>query len=315
MPVRKHSSLLKFWTPRYWLTWVVYLWMRVSVLLPIRWQVAIGRRAGKALSLLIPDKRRITERNIEVCFPELSPDERQTLCRKHYESMGAAFPEMAMGWFGSEKIVRDIVHIEGEEYLREALAKGKGVLLFCGHFTPLEILHPALKPICGKLSGMYRPMRNEMMNEIMSRGRGRSMDRLFSKYRVRELLKSLSDNSVVYYLMDQSHTGKHGALVPFFGEPAMTNTATTRILKASGATLLILFYRRCEDDSSYLAQIRPPMKAFPSDDSIHDAAQLMKELENDIRTCPDQYAWMHKRFKGRPDTLPDVYARPEPAGI
>jgi len=315
MAAGNHGSLLKFWTPRYWLTWVVYLWMRVSVLLPIRWQVAIGRPAGRALSLLIPDKRRITERNIELCFPELSPGERQALCRRHYESMGAAFPEMAMGWFGSEKIVRDIVHIEGEEYLREALDKGKGGLLFCGHFTPLEILHPALQPVCGKLSGMYRPMRNDMMNEIMSRGRGRNMDWLFSKYRVRDLLKSLADNSVVYYLMDQAHTGKHGALVPFFGEPAMTNTATTRILKASGATLLILFYRRCEDDSSYVAQIRPPTKAIPSDDAIQDATQLMKELENDIRTCPEQYAWMHKRFKGRPGTLPDVYARPEPAGI
>ncbi len=312
MAAYEPSSLLKFWTPRYWLTWMFYGWMRASILLPLRWQIFIGKRVGRLLTLLAPEKRRIVARNLAVCFPELSPEERVILCDKHFESIGATFPETAMGWFGSEKVVRDAVTIEGDEHLREALARGKGVLLFCGHFTTFEFHHPALKPLCARLTGMYRPMRNDMMNEIMSRGRSRSIDEFFSKYSVRTLLKSLAENSVVYYLADQCYAGKNSALVPFFGEPAMTSTATSRILKVSGATLLTCFYRRCDDDSSYVAHIGPPLQDFPSDDPVQDTARLMKELEGYIRTCPEQYAWMHRRFKGRPEPYPDIYAPTSP---
>ena len=212
-----------------------------------------------------------------------------------------------MGWFGSKQVVQNIVRIEGQEHLVKALDKGKGVLLFCGHFTPLEILYPALKPLCPKLTAMYRPMRNKLADEIMRRGRLRSFDQLFSKYSVRQLVKSLNDNSAVMYLTDQCYTGKNSALVPFFGEPAMTSTATTRLLRLSGATLLRVFYKRLEDDTGYIVQICPPLENFPTDDPVRDTRILMRELENHIRTCPEQYAWIHKRFKGRPKTYTNIY--------
>ena len=313
MTAHEPSSLLRFWTPRYWSTWVFYGWMRTSLFLPLRWQVRIGKRVGRFLSLLVPEKRRTAAKNLEVCFPELSSEDRRALYNRHFESMGAAFPETAMGWFGSEKIVRDAVHIEGEEYLREALSRGKGVLLFCGHFTSLEFIYPALRPLCPRLTGMYRPMRNKLMDELMCRGRARSFDAFFSKYSARALVKSLTENSVVVYLTDQCYRGKYSALVPFFGEPAMTSTATSRILRMSGATLLPCFNRRCDDDSSYVVNIGPPLEDFPSDDAARDTARLMKLLEDYIRTCPDQYAWMHQRFKYRPETYLDIYARTKPA--
>lgn len=287
--------------------------MRASVLLPLRWQIRIGKRAGGFLSLLVPEKRRVTARNLEVCFPELSREERTALLGKHFESMGAAIPEMAMGWFGPEQVVRSAVEIEGAEHLEEALGKGKGVLLFCGHFTPLEFIYPAFRPLCPRLTGMYRPMRNKMMDELMCRGRARSFDEFFSKYSARALVKSLAENAVVFYLTDQCYTGKYSALVPFFGEPAMTSTATSRILRMSGATLLRLFYRRREDDAGYIVRISPPLENFPTSDPVQDTARLMAEIESYIRTCPEQYAWMHKRFKGRPETYPDIYAQSEPA--
>jgi len=313
MAAYEPSSLLRFWTPRYWSTWLFFAWMRTTVLLPLRWQILIGKRLGGYLSLLVPEKRRVVAKNLEVCFPELSAEQRRTLFDKHFESMGAAFPEMAMGWFGAEEVVRNAVHLEGEEHLREALAKGKGVLLFCGHFTPLEFIYPALRPLCPRLTGMYRPMRNKMMDELMCRGRARSFDEFFSKYSARALVKSLAENSVVVYLTDQCYTGKYSALVPFFGEAAMTSTATSRILRMSGATLLRLYYRRLEDDTGYVARISPPLENFPTDDPVQDTARLMSELEEYVRMCPEQYAWMHKRFKGRPEAYPDIYAPAKPA--
>ena len=222
MLIDKPSSLLKFWKPRYWCMWVFYGWLRGSALLPLRWQAALGKRTGHLLCLLVPGKRRTVRRNLEVCFPELSPDEIGRLCKRHYESVGVSLGELAVAWFGSEEAVRKAVRIEGQEHLHEALNRGRGVLLFCGHFTAAELLHPALRPLCPKLTAMYRPMRNEMMDQIILRGRLRNLDELFPKYGVKALLQSLADNSVVYYLADQSYRGKYSAPVPFFGVPAMT---------------------------------------------------------------------------------------------
>ena len=307
MLIDKPSSLLKFWKPRYWCMWVFYGWLRGSALLPLRWQTALGKRTGRLLCLLVPGKRRTVRRNLEVCFPELSPDEIGRLCKRHYESVGVSLGELAVAWFGSEEAVRKAVRIEGQEHLHEALNRGRGVLLFCGHFTAAELLHPALRPLCPKLTAMYRPMRNEMMDQIILRGRLRNLDELFPKYGVKALLQSLADNSVVYYLADQSYRGKYSAPVPFFGVPAMTNTAVSRILKISGAALLTLFPKRLADGSGYVAAIGPPLPGLPSDDPVKDTARLMKEMENHIRTCPEQYAWMHRRFKDRPDGYPDIY--------
>ena len=269
--------------------------MRVSVLLPLSWQISIGKRAGRFLSLLVPEKRRTVLKNLEVCFPELLSKERKVLRNKHFESMGAALPEMAMGWFGSEKIVRNATRIEGKEHLFDALSRGKGVLLFCGHFTPLEFIHPVLRMLCPKLTGMYRPMRNKLMNELMCRGRARSYDEFFSKDNLRALIKSLAENSAVVYLTDQCYTGKYSMLIPFFDEPAM----------------LPCFHRRC-DDSSYAIHIGAPLKNFPSDNPAKDTVRLMKILENYIRESPEQYGWMHQRFKSRPEIYPDIYAPTKP---
>jgi KDO2-lipid IV(A) lauroyltransferase len=307
MAIHKKSWLIKYWTPRYWPIWFLFGWLRTSLILPLHWQIKISKYIGRLLGRLLLKRRHIAEKNLEVCFPRLSIKERGILIEKHFESMGAAFSEIAMGWFSSEETVQKIVRIEGQEHLKKALDKGKGVLLFCGHFTPLEIIYPAIKPLCPKLTAMYKPMRNKLADEIMRRGRLRSFDELFSKYSVKDLVKSLNSNSAVIYLTDQCYTGKNSALVPFFGEPAMTSTATTRIIKLSGATLLRVFYKRIEDDSGYVIKICPPLENFPTDNPVEDTATLMKELENYIRTCPEQYAWIHKRFKGRPEKYMDIY--------
>jgi KDO2-lipid IV(A) lauroyltransferase len=312
MAPQNPSTLLKFWGPQYWSVWLFFGWMRASVLLPLRWQICVGKCAGRFLSLLVPGKKRTVLKNLEVCFPELSSKERKVLRNNHLESMGAALSETAMGWFGSEKVIRDATRIEGKQHLLDALSKGKGVLLFCGHFTPLEFIYPALRLLCPKLVGMYRPMRNKLMNELMCRGRERSFDKLFSKNNLRTLIKSLAENSAVMYLPDQCYAGKYSTLIPFFDEPAMTSTATSRILEISGATLLPCFHRRC-DDSSYVIHIGAPLKNFPSNSPDKDTAKLMKILENYIRESPEQYGWMHQRFKNRPKIYPDIYAPTKPA--
>ena len=307
MPTQTSISLPRFWLPWYWHVWIFFAWLRTVGPLPLRRKVALGKRLGRVLCPLFRGKCRTVRANFEVCFPELSPRERETLCRRHYESVGIGLTELATSWFGVPERLRETVRIEGREHLEEALEKGKGVLFFCGHFTPMELIHAVMRPLCPRVTAMYRPMRNELLDRIILRGRGRHIDELISKYSVKTLLRRLSENSVVFYLADQSSRDKYSAPVPFFGLPAMTNTAVSRILRISGATLLPLYFRRLEDGSGYVASIDPPLPDLPSNDPVADTTRLMRALEDYIRTCPEQYTWMHRRFKDLPDGYPDVY--------
>jgi KDO2-lipid IV(A) lauroyltransferase len=154
---------------------------------------------------------------------------------------------------------------------------------------------------------MYKWQRNPVMNKVMNRGRGRYFATLFAKDNVREMLRSLRDNAVVWYASDQSYGGKGSVLLPFFTELAMTNTAIGRIARASGAVVLPYFCRR-EDDGRYVMSIGAPLEGLPSGDEVADTRRLTQCLEDYIRLCPEQYWWIHQRFKGRPAPLPDLYA-------
>lgn len=304
-------SLARFWTPPYWASWLIYLWMRTTVKLPYATQLALGKRVGRLMYILFPGRRLVAERNLALCFAWLSSAERRTLTRRHFEAVGAATAEMSMAWYGSEQTIRDLVSVEGEKHLLDALAKGKGVILFSGHFTTFEFFFAVLKRFCPSLCGMYKPQRNALTDEIMRRGRSRNVDELFPKTSVRTMLKHLRRNAVVWYASDQNFRRKQCELIPFFNEPAMTNTAISRLAKASGATVLPYFCRRLDDDSGYVMTIGAPLQRFPSDDPVEDTRRLTALLEEYIELCPEQYLWIHRRFKGRPAPFPDVYRTQE----
>jgi Kdo2-lipid IVA lauroyltransferase/acyltransferase len=298
---------VKFAWLRYAVGWLAYACLRLVVLLPFARQLAVGKGLGRLTSALLPSRRRVVDRNLAVCFPKMTPAQRRALVREHFEALGASIVEMAMGWFGNEDQVRALVETEGAEHLAKALTAGRGVILFSAHFTTFEFFWPALAPLCTELCGMYKWQRNPVMNKVMNAGRGRNYSELFAKDNVRAMLRSLRRNAVVWYATDQSFTGKGSALVPFFGEPAMTNTAISRIAKASGAAVLPYFCRRRADDSGYVMSIGAPIEGFPSGDEIADLTKFSLLLEDYIRTCPAQYWWIHQRFKGRPAPYPDIY--------
>jgi KDO2-lipid IV(A) lauroyltransferase len=297
----------KFAPLRYAVAWVGYASMRLVVLLPFGAQRALGRGLGRLAYALLGKRRDIAARNIDACLRELPAEERARILKLHFESLGLSIIEMAMGWFGPLDEVRSYVDVEGAEHLTAALARGKGVVLFSAHFTPFEFSWPALKALCPTLAGMYKWQRNPVMNRIMQRGRGRSYDVQIAKDNVREMLRQLRANAVFWYASDQSYGGKGSVLLPFFGEPAMTNTAIGRIAKASGAAVLPQYCRRLEN-GRYLMTIGAPLPGVPSGDEIADTRALTSKLEEYIRVCPEQYWWIHQRFKGRPAPLPDLYA-------
>jgi Kdo2-lipid IVA lauroyltransferase/acyltransferase len=301
----------RFWTVRfaglcYAVVWVGYVGMRAVVLLPFRAQLAVGRFLGLIAYWFLRRRRRIAARNLEICLPDLDPATRKRILRESFASLGASLTEMSMRWFGSEDQVRRRTKVEGAEHLDAARAEGRGVVLFAAHFTTLEFFWPTLARMCPKLCGMYRDALNPAMTRLMVRGRQRFFHTMFAKDDVRQMIRSLREGAVAWYASDQSYGGKSSALLSFFGEPAMTNTAIARIAKATGATVLPYACWR-ESPERYVMQIGAPLPGLPSGDDAADTQRLTHLLEQRIRERPEQYLWIHKRFKGRPG-LPDVYA-------
>ena len=181
------------------------------------------------------------------------------------------------------------------------------MLLVSGHFTPLEICTPAIKPLVPLFAFMYTPRRNELLDEFQSRGRARTGHESFPSTDLRALLRALKRNAVVWYAPDQAYAGSSGVLLTFFGEPAMTNTGASRIARMSGATIVPLFFRRLADDSGYLVRFHAPREDLPSDDLERDTRTLTALLEDFVRECPAQYFWTHRKFKGRPPPYVDPY--------
>ena len=300
-------SLTGFWAPRYWPIWCLLLWLRLSVYLPFRWQIAVGKRFGRLLKLCVRKSSLAASRNLEICFPELSEDERAKLLTRHFEALGASIAEMAMGWFAPIDRLRKIVRIEGLENLKAAKQRGKGILLFVGHFTCLEIGISVLEDLFPQGGGMYRPAGNAMVDTMVRRGRRRSLQNLIPSDNIRALVRSLRNNEMIVYLPDHAQVESNNVLIPFFGEPALTTIATSRLAKLSEAAVLPYFFRRLPDDSGYVVNIAPPLADFPSDDPIADTRRLVAQLEDYIRLAPEQYIWTYRRFKGRSAPYRDIY--------
>lgn len=213
--------------------------------------------------------------------------------------MGAFVAELAMAWFGSHKHLQSMFEVEGIDNLQQALARGKGVILCAGHFTTLEICAVAIKEHVPLFAFMYNKRTSPVLNEYQRRCRVRYTDESFPKQNIRSMLRSLKKNAVVWFAADEAHTGKSAEWLPFFGQPALTNTSLSRFAKISGAAVVPLFFCRKADDSGYLIRFEPLLQDFPSDDIVADTMRQTALLERFIRQCPDQYFWKQKRFRRR----------------
>jgi KDO2-lipid IV(A) lauroyltransferase len=300
-------SLRRFWRPSYWPMWLLLIGLRIVAKLPLRAQMRLGRVLGRILGRIRIRERRVAERNLEVCFPELSAADRKKLLERHLESLGLSLVEMAIGWFAPLATLERIVAVRGRDNLDAALARGQGVILVTAHFTPLEVGVAIIESFGVRCGGMYRPQGNSMLDALILRGRGRFMREQIARDNVRAAIRHLKSNGVLLYLPDQTYLGNQSALVPFFGEPALTNIATSKLARLSGATVLTYFFRRLPDNSGYVVDI-DVLDGFPSADAIADTHRLGVALERYIRIAPEQYLWTYKKFKYRPAPLRDLYA-------
>ncbi|MGD8341442.1 MAG: lysophospholipid acyltransferase family protein [Gammaproteobacteria bacterium] len=304
----RRVALSSFLTPRYWRSWLLIGWLRLAALLPWRWSLSLHRWLGRKLGQSSRKSVRMVGDNLERCFPEMTGAERTRLADDYFGNMGAIVAELALAWFRSPDRVRAIIEIEGREHLEQALAGGCGVILFLGHFTTIEMCGVGVGACAPHFVITHNARRSRLLSEFQRRSRERLGDEVLTKHQGRALIRSLRDNAVVWFAGDEAYTGRHSALIPFFGEPAPTSTALSRLARISGAAVVPLFYQRKADDSGYLLRFSPALEGFPGDDATADTRRLVEILEQQIRECPEQYFWKQKRFRELPPTRPEPNA-------
>ncbi len=297
--------------PKHWPIWLGLALLRLLNMLPFRMQLMLGKQLGNLLFRVAAARRHVAATNIKLCFPELSDDERATLLRKHFHSMGIMLFELGLSWWGRNQRLAALTEIEGLEHLEKAIAAGGGALLLGAHYTTLDISgHLLATQTDLTIRSMYRPHENPVIEYVMRRGRESYLDSLIPRDDIRGLIRSLRQNKVVWYAPDQHYEGKGSALVPFFGIPAATNTATSRIAKM-GKTVVIPFSSvRKEDGSGYTLKLLPALDNFPTDDEVADATRIHHIFEAQIRHNAAQYFWVHKRFKRKRIGGEDPYKKP-----
>ncbi|CAK0753685.1 Lipid A biosynthesis lauroyltransferase [Gammaproteobacteria bacterium] len=299
-------NLADFSAPRYWPTWMGLGVTRLAVALPHKTRLALGAWLGKTSGQWVASRRQTVETNLALCFPALDEQERKQLARRHLESLGMGMIETAMSWWLDDGTLRPLAVLEGEEHLQAAREKGRGVILFTGHFTSLELAGHLLG-IHFPLHVMYRPLRNPLADAVVLRARCQRSPGVYARDDIRAMVRGLEQGATVWYAMDQDQGGARVVFAPFFGVPTATLTTTSRLAKITGAAVVPYWPARLPN-GHYRIRIFPALENFPGDPD-QDAARLNALLEEWIREVPEQYLWVHRRFKTRPPGVPDPYKR------
>lgn len=259
----------------------------------------LGKVLGVALQSVLRERRRIAARNLALCFPELGDAARARLLRAHFGAIGIGVFEFARAWWGSVEPLRRGISVAGLEHMQAARAGGRGVIVVSGHFTTLEV--------CGRLmcdhvplAGMYRPHAQPAMEWAVRAGRARYAAAMFPKQDVRGAVRHLKRGGLLWYAPDQDPSRGEAVYVPFFGRPAHSLTSTHALARLSGAAVLLFTHAR-RADGSYALAFSPAFEAFPSQDATADTARVMAGIETMARAAPEQYLWIHRRFKRQPD--------------
>ncbi len=300
---RAHDYL----APRYWPTWLGLGLLRASLWLPYPALLALGRGLGGLLYHLVPSRRRVVLTNLRLCFPQMPEAQRHRLAKQNMAATATALFEGALSWWGKDERLRPLYRIEGLEHLQQARAQGKGVILLGGHYTTLEISGRLLAFHVPGLQPIYKPARNPLFEAFMASSRKRLFDDLLPSSEMRRIVRSLKAGKVVWYAPDQDFGRKQTVFAPFFGVATASLTSTAGLARLAAAPVVPYYSERLPGKAGYLIRLLPALKGFPSGDAVADASTVNQTIENQARQVPEQYLWVHRRFKTRPEGEPSVY--------
>lgn len=280
------------------LMWLLH-WLPLPVL------AAVGRQFGRLLHALGKERRRVALTNLRLCLPHLSEAERETLARRHFEAFGRSFLERGLLWWASEARIRRLVKVEGNEHLGAVIGQ-QPVILLVPHFVGLDMGWTRLS-MDYDMSGIYANQKNLLFNAALYKGRARfgKSVMLSRQEGTRKGLKAMKAGMPFFYLPDMDFGERDTIFVPFFGFPAATITGLSRLARLAGAKVLSVI--ACMEADRYVIRIGPVWEDFPGESIEADTRRMNAFIESEVLKMPEQYFWLHKRFKTRPPGEKGVY--------
>jgi KDO2-lipid IV(A) palmitoleoyltransferase len=296
-----------FLHPRYWLTWFGLGVLFLLVQLPYPILHRLGIWMGRCSMRFLKRRVAITHRNLELCFPNMEPALREQRVRANFESLGMGLMETGMAWFWSDERVRRWFDVSGLDHLKQAQQGGRGALMIGVHLMPLELGGRAMG-LCQPMMATYRRHNNKAMEWVQTKGRMRSNKAMLDRKDLRGMVRALKQGEAVWLAPDQDYGRSGSVFAPLFAVAQVATTSAPYMLArlAKPALMTVVLIRR-PNAGGYDLLIQPELKNYPMDDEIAAAAYMNKVVEKEIMRAPDQYMWLHRRFKTRPVGAPSLY--------
>ena len=286
--------------PKFWLVWFGVGFMGVLSMLPLKLQMRLGAALGTLAKKIIKKREKTARRNLDLCFPNMSNEDKSELLHRNFEETGKAIFDTVNAWWWSDSRIKKHMTIKGQEYIRDTLDSGQGVILFAVHCLPLE-MGGRIIGLCQPGVGVYRPHNNPVMEYLQVKGRLRSNDGLVSKRDLRKMVRCLRDGRLIWYTADQDFGRSSAVFIPFYDvKNAATITGGTTLARLGKAKVIPLFVERNSDDKGYKIEFMPPLDDFPGENELSDAIRGNGIIEDLIDRNRPQYMWLHRRFKTRP---------------
>ncbi len=269
--------------------------------LPLGALAAFGNALGSLLYWVVPERRRVTRINLEKCFPQMAPAARERLARAHFRAFIRSVVEHALLWWAPRARIEHLIRVEGLEHVRAL--RGTPVILFVPHFVGLDA--GVTRLTCEiDMVGIYARQKDPYFNALLLHGRGRfgNLRQVSRQEGVRTAIRAMMrEGRPFYYLPDQDHGARDALFVPFFGVPAATIPGLSRIARLAGAKILPVVTQMLPGGEGYVVRVQAPWQDFPTADPAADTLRMNRYIEQAALAMPEQYLWMHKRFKTRPE--------------
>ncbi len=293
--------------PRYWPSWlgIGVLWLVVQLPYPVIYR--LGNAIGRIAMRLMRRRAQIAYRNLELCFPHKSEAERHEMVVKNFESVGMGVMETGIAWFWPTKRVNRWMDASGLEHIRAVQDSGRGVLLIGIHFLTLE-MGARMFGIHNPGIGVYRPNDNPVLDLLQTWGRMRSNKDMIDRKDLKGMIRALKNGEIIWYAPDHDYGPRASVFAPLFAvKDAATTSGTWMLAKTSKACVVPFVPRRKPDGKGYELIILEPECNPPLDDAETTAAWMNTIVEKCIMMAPEQYMWLHRRFKTRPEGAPSLY--------
>lgn len=287
-------------------SWLLYGFVWLIAQLPYFLAIKLGAGLGAVFKMALKSRKKVVQKNIEICFPKHSKEDTKQLTNANFKESGIMLTQTLKAFLSQSNLKNNEYEIIGANHLETFIAKKQGVLLVAGHFTALDM---GGKILCSQfpVAGMYRPHKHPLTEYIVTKSRLKYADKMFKRDELRGIVKHLKSGGVLWYAPDQDYRRGQSVFAKFFGHTASTITATHQLARLSGCKVMFFSVLRNKQKPYYTLELSPALEDFPTKDALQDTQRINDGIENMVKKSPEQYLWVHKRFKTQPEGQESPY--------